>query len=97
MKNIIYAVAMCGLLVGTARAEVQDRVLTANVAPEVLYQEIVATAKTMCNEAANRGEVFEVNRCVDVVVAKTVAEINRPSLSQYAARITPADVSKEPA
>lgn len=97
MKSLIGALAFCALMAGTAQAEVKDRVVAADVSPQVLYQEIVVAATSMCREAANSGEVFNVSRCVDIVVEKTVAEVNRPSLTSYAQTTTPAQVTKRDA
>ena len=67
-----------------AQADVSDRAIAASASPQVLFQQIVVTATAMCNEAAGKGEVFNVTRCVDVVVARTVEELNRPPLTAYA-------------
>jgi antirestriction protein ArdC len=97
MKTLLGAVALCALIAGSAQAEVQDRVVSADVPPQVLYQGIVTAATDMCREAADSGDVFDVNRCVAVVVAKTVAEVNKPSLTMYAQTTTPAAVAKRSA
>jgi hypothetical protein len=97
MKILVGAVALCALIAGTAQAEVQDRVVPANVSPQVLYQEIVAAATDMCQEAAANGEVFNVNRCVVFVVDKTIAEVNKPGLTLYAQTTTPALAAKRDA
>lgn len=94
MKTLLGAISLCALLAGTAQAQVNDRIVSANVAPQVLYKSIVDAATSMCQEGANAGEVFNVNRCVAVVVAKTVAEVNRPSLSMYAQTTTPIEAAK---
>lgn len=94
MKILLGAYAFCALIAGTAQAEVQDRIVPADVSPEVLYQGIVQAATAMCREGAAAGEVFDVNRCVTVVVAKTVAEVNKPSLTMYAQTTTPAQATK---
>lgn len=90
MKNtlgkvfVVMAVAVGIGAPSFALADVKDRVVAANVAPEVLYQRIVTTATAMCREAEAAGEVANLGQCVDVVVARTVAEINRPNLTSYA-------------
>jgi hypothetical protein len=94
MKTLLGAVAFCALIAGAAQAEVQDRVVAADVSPQELYQGIVVAATAMCREAADAGEVFNVNRCVTIVVAKTVAEVNKPSLTMYAQTTTPAAAAK---
>lgn len=97
MKILLSAIAICGLFAPAAYADVQDRVIAADVPPEVLYQEIVTTAKSMCREAADNGEVFNINRCTEIVVAKTIAEINRPNLTRYARTTTTAESLRKPA
>jgi hypothetical protein len=97
MRILMSAVALCAIMAGTAQADVQDRVVSADVSPQVLYQGIVAAATAMCREGADKGEVFNVSRCVAVVVDKTVAEINRPSLTSYAQTTTPAQAAKREA
>lgn len=67
-----------------AQAEVLDRQIAASSSAEVLFTQIVITATSMCNEAASQGEVFNIGQCVDVVVARTVEELNRPTLTAYA-------------
>jgi hypothetical protein len=95
MKNVIEKVFIVITLAvsisapSLALADVKDRVISANVAPEVLYQRIVTTATAMCREAEAAGEVANLSQCVDVVVARTVAEINRPNLTSYARAILP--------
>jgi hypothetical protein len=94
MKSLLGAVALCALFAGFAQAEVSDRIVAADVPPQVLYENIVNAATSMCREGANSGEVFNVSRCVTVVVEKTVAEINRPSLTLYAQTTSPSDIGK---
>jgi hypothetical protein len=89
-KKLACAAVFSAACVGGAQAEVTDRTISANAAPEVLFQQIVVTATSMCNEAAGKGEVFDVSRCVDVVVARTVEELNRPTLTAYALVARPA-------
>jgi hypothetical protein len=94
-KVLTLALAASFGVAGVAQAEVQDRVIAANVEPAILYQEIVKAATTMCNEADAIGEVVHVNDCVRIVVAKTVSEINRPSLTLYARLNTPTAASRD--
>jgi hypothetical protein len=94
MKFLIGMAALCTAMSGSAQAEVQDRVLSADAPPQVLYEQIVGAAISMCREAADIGEVFNVHRCVEFVVDKTVAEVNSPSLTSYAQTTTPAEVAK---
>jgi hypothetical protein len=84
LKKLACAAIFSAACVGGAHAEVTDRAIPANAAPDVLFQQIVVTATAMCNEAAGKGEVFDINRCIDVVVARTVEEFNRPTLTAYA-------------
>ena len=87
----LFAVALCAAAItSNAQADVSDRAIAANAAPDVLFQQIVVTATSMCNEAAAKGEVFNVTRCVDVVVARTVDELNRPTLTAFALNARPA-------
>jgi hypothetical protein len=83
-KALILAIAFGAFVPGIAQADVKDRVLVANVAPNVLYQQIVQAATAMCREADSAGEVASVKQCVEIVVAKTISEINTPSLTAYA-------------
>jgi hypothetical protein len=94
MKFLIGMAALCTAMAGSAQAQVQDRVLSADAPPQVLYEQIVGAATSMCREAADNGEVFNIHRCVEVVVDKTVAEVNSPSLTSYAQTTTPAEVAK---
>ena len=84
LSKLIGAALLCAALSSGAQADVVDRVISANASPEVLFKQIVVTATAMCNEAAGQGEVFNVTQCVDVVVARTVEELNRPTLTAYA-------------
>jgi hypothetical protein len=93
LKKIIGLAALCVAFSSGAQAEVLDRTIAANASPEVLFQQIVVTATSMCNEAAGQGEVFNVGKCVDVVVARTVEELNRPTLTAYALMARPAIAS----
>jgi hypothetical protein len=79
MKSVLGAVALCALFAGFAQAEVSDRIVAADVPPQVLYENIVTAATSMCREGANK---------------KTVAEINRPSLTLYAQTTSPSDIGK---
>jgi hypothetical protein len=83
-KGLALALAASFGMASVAHAEVQDRVIAANVEPSVLYQQIVVAAASMCREADAAGEIVNVNKCIKIVTAKTVAEINRPSLTSYA-------------
>jgi hypothetical protein len=94
MKTLFGAIALCALCASGAQAEIADRVVPADVPPQVLYQNIVVAAASMCQEAANAGEVFDVPKCVDVVVEETVREINRPSLTLFAQTTTPAEITR---
>lgn len=89
-EKCVSAAILSAALVSGAQAEIADRAIPANIAPDALFQQIVLTATAMCNEAANKGEVFEITRCVDVVVARTVQELNRPTLTAYALVARPA-------
>lgn len=84
LKKIIGLAVFCAAFSSGAQAEVHDRTIAANASPEVLFERIVMTATSMCNEAAGQGEVFNVAKCVDVVVARTVEELDRPTLTAYA-------------
>jgi hypothetical protein len=84
LKKVISAALVSAACFGGAHAEVVDRAISVSGSPEVLFQQIVVTATSMCNEAAGKGEVFDITRCVDVVVARTVQELNRPNLTAYA-------------
>jgi hypothetical protein len=76
-----------------AHAEIRDRQIAASSSAQVLFAQIVVTATSMCNEAASQGEVFNIGQCVDVVVARTVEELNRPTLTAYALLARPAIAS----
>lgn len=76
-----------------AQAEVLDRQIAASPSAEVLFTQIVVTATSMCNEAASQGEVFDIGQCVDVLVARTVEGLNRPTLTAYALLARPAIAS----
>lgn len=89
-EKCVSAVILSAALVGGAQAEIADRAISANVSPEALFQQIVVTATAMCHEAASKGEAFEITRCVDVVVARTVEELNRPTLTAFALVARPA-------
>ncbi|NJR20249.1 MAG: hypothetical protein HC777_01320 [Hyphomonadaceae bacterium] len=71
-------------LVTAAQAEVRDRIVVVNGSPAAQYAQVVEAASAMCREASEQGEVFNVRRCVKVVVAATIAEMDRPDLRQYA-------------
>jgi hypothetical protein len=90
LKKVIIAGFVSAACFSGAQAEVVDRTIAASASPEVLFQQIVVTATAMCNEAAGKGEVFDVTRCVDVVVARTIEELNRPTLTAYALAARPA-------
>jgi hypothetical protein len=76
------AISFCAAT--SVQAEVQDRIITVSGSPAAQYAQIVDTATAMCREAASQNEVFDVRRCVKIVVAETIAEINQPQLSQFA-------------
>jgi hypothetical protein len=90
LRTTIAAAIMSVAFVSGAQAEVHDRTISVNTSPEVLFKQIVVTATAMCNEAAGQGEVFNVTQCVDIVVARTVEELNRPTLTAYALLARPA-------
>lgn len=77
----------------SAQAEVLDRKIVASASAEVLFTQIVTTATAMCIEGASQGEVFNIGQCVDVVVARTVEELNRPTLTAYARLARPSIAS----
>jgi hypothetical protein len=78
------AVLACMMMAGTAQAQTQDRFVSNDVPADVLYKQIVAAATDICREAIASGETLNLRRCTAVVVAKTVAEANLPSLTTYA-------------
>jgi hypothetical protein len=78
------ALLLCSMVAGTARAETADRVLSVDVPTDVMYQQIVSAATDMCRDAVASGETVNQRRCTAVVVAKTIAEANLPSLTLYA-------------
>jgi hypothetical protein len=90
---LMSAAIFSAALVGGAQAEIADRTIAADAAPEVLFQQIVTAATVMCHEAAAKGETFHITRCVDVVVARTVEELNKPTLTAYAMATRPAIAS----
>ena len=84
INKILVAALLCAAFTSTAQAEVRDRQISASSSPALLFQQIVKTATAMCNEAAEQGEVFNITQCVDIVVGRTVAELDRPKLTEYA-------------
>ena len=90
MKTLVAALFISATVSGFAHAEVKDRTIPADVTPHALYLSIVGTATAMCQEAASKGEVVNVGQCVEIVVEKTISEINRPSLTSYAQTTSPA-------
>jgi hypothetical protein len=84
-KSIVRsAVFMSFCWASVAQADVADRIVQMQGSPAEQYAQIVDAASAMCREAADQGEVFDVRRCVRVVVARTIAEIDRPQLAQFA-------------
>ena len=93
LTKLFAAAVVCAAFPMSAQADVHDRTIAVNASPEVMFQRIVVAATAMCNEGAGQGEVFNVNKCVDVVVARTVEELNRPTLTAYALVARPAIAS----
>ena len=90
INKIIATALLCAAFTTNAQAEVRDRQISASSSPALLFQQIVKTATAMCNEAAEQGEVFNITQCVDIVVGRTVAELDRPKLTEYALIARPA-------
>lgn len=85
VRSVVAMACLMSLGMATAaQAEVQDRIVVVKGSPAAQYAQIVEVATAMCREAADQGEVFNVRRCVKIVVAATIAEIDQPDLKQFA-------------
>jgi hypothetical protein len=80
-----FALALiCAGVFTPALAEVSDRTIQVQSNPEALFEQIVQTATSMCEEAARAGEIVDVAQCVDIVVMRTVDEMNQADLTTIA-------------
>jgi hypothetical protein len=78
------------LAAGSAQADIADQKVLANAAPEVVFKQIEQAAISMCAEAARRDRVVNEAQCVNTLIAYTVAEADRPSLTAVALAERPA-------
>lgn len=88
IRALTFAVVV--LAAGSAHAASGDRTVAASQPASALFAQIVNAATAMCQEAAQQGEVTSVRQCVDVVVARTLAETKREDLTAIAASERPA-------
>ncbi|MEN9855166.1 MAG: hypothetical protein RL186_731 [Pseudomonadota bacterium] len=88
-RSALALALLCAGFATTAQADVADQTIAADSNPEMLYERIVTTASSMCLDAARVGEVVDVGQCVEIVVARTVAELNQADLTAIALNQSP--------